>query len=234
MVGNIEIEPEYLKKFSMPGFEQTDVFNRYIAYKNSSFIPMGYTFDYYLRIESDGNEYNSEDDDGRWNVQRKDEEAIRAELKTKQKLLLKAIWLTDEQIIKYGSILDELPEERAGDLSYETYTEDCKDRAATACYEFAPNNKGFIAKTNLPKENLVFFSVPYTKGFTAYVDGRETEIEKVFNGLCAVYVPKGDHRIEFRYETPGFKIGCIISLISTLVLVIYTSTDLIIKHRQHA
>ncbi len=138
-----------------------------------------------------------------------------------EKLLLKAIWLTDEQIEKYGDILTELPEEKRDDLSTLAYYQDCTDRAKSACYEFETNNSGFTAKTNLEKDNLVFFSVPYSEGFTAFVDGEEQEIEKVFGGLMAVYVPEGDHSIEFKYETPGLKEGLIITIICSCVIAVY-------------
>lgn len=138
-----------------------------------------------------------------------------------EKLLLKAIWLTDEQIEKYGDILTELPKEKKEDLSTLAYYQDCADRAKTSCYEFKTTNRGFTAKTNLERDNLVFFSVPYSKGFTAYVDGNETEIEQVFGGLMAVYVPEGDHSIEFRYEMQGFREGGIITIVCLVVLTVY-------------
>ena len=137
--------------------------------------------------------------------------------------------MSDEQIQKY-SFLERLPKELEQDTSVETYYKDCADRAASACYVFEPNNHGFTAKIDMPKENLVFFSVPYTKSFTAYVDGQPTEIERVFNGLTAVYVPAGDHCIEYRYEIPGFRTGCIVSGICAGVLLLYTVIDLLHKH----
>ena len=138
-----------------------------------------------------------------------------------EKLLLKAIWLTDAQIKKYGDILTELPEELAEDTSYETYLKDCKARAASACYEFEPDGKGFSAKIDLEKDNLVFFSIPYDKGFTAYVDGQKTEIEKVFDGLSAVYVPAGDHSIRFDYRLLGLKEGMAVTTVCLVLFALY-------------
>ena len=47
-------------------------------------------------------------------------------------------------------------------------------------------NSGFHAEITLKKDNLVFFSVPYDDGFTAYVNGEETDIIRVDEGLMAV------------------------------------------------
>ena len=43
----------------------------------------------------------------------------------------------------------------------------------------------------------------FDEGFTATVDGEETEIEKVDGGLMAVFVPAGTHRIVFTYYPEG-------------------------------
>ena len=149
----------------------------------------------------------------------------------RQKLMLKAIWLSEEQVAKYSRFLEKLPQDLHDDTSVETYYQDCADRAASACYEFKPNNYGFTARIDLPKENLVFFSVPYSTSLTAYVDGKPVEIERVFRGLCAVYAPEGDHMIEFRYEIPGFKVGCMISILCTALLLLYTVVDLLWKQK---
>ena len=79
-------------------------------------------------------------------------------------------------------------------------------------YYFNQTNDGFECKILLNQANLVFFSVPYDEGFTAYVNGVETEIEKVNYGLCAVYVPAGDNEIVFDYHTPYLNTGILLTV----------------------
>lgn len=216
------------------GFNDLTVYNRYLVYENSAFIPMGFTYDHYIDIA------DFTDDDGggsgEWlNMDNKElmftseskEDEISPQIR--EKLLLKAIWLDKDQIARYSDILSPLPAELAEDTSDESYYEDCKKRASSSCYEFIPNGNGFNASINLEKDNLVFFSVPYSNGFTAYVDGEETGIEQVFGGLMAVYVPKGGHRIVFEYETPGLKTGICISIAGAAFIVIYAAADLALK-----
>lgn len=212
------------------GFDNMKVYNRYLVYENSAFIPMGYTFDYYLDINS-----IKEADDSAGSSLRKDSEKDDKEQEEYDKykrLLLKAIWLDGEQAERYSDILSPLPEELAEDISEEAYYDDCKNRAASACYEFIPNGSGFDASINLEKDNLVFFSIPCTDGFTAYVDGSETDIEEVFGGLTAVYVPKGNHKISFAYETPGMKAGSLISIAGAACIFIYSVADTILKKKK--
>ena len=77
----------------------------------------------------------------------------------------------------------------------------------------------------------MFYSVPYDNGFTAYVDGEETQIEKVFGGLCAVKVSEGEHTVRFEYEIPGLKAAEIISAASAVVLLGYIITVIIMKRK---
>ncbi|MBR4200510.1 MAG: YfhO family protein, partial [Oscillospiraceae bacterium] len=236
LTGGIHVEPEDINK-EIEGFEQEPEQHRYIPFRNKAFIPMGYTFDYYLEedfiTEEDTDADEAADDEDHLFLEAEDEEEVfYTDHVDRQKLLLKAIWLTKSQVKKYGGFLKELPKELHDDVSVETYYKDCAARAASACYEFSPDGTGFTARINLPKENLVFFSVPYNKNFTAYVDGKETEIERIFNGLCAVYAPEGDHEIVFRYEIPWFKLGCLVSAGCAAVLLIYTAADLLYKRRE--
>ncbi|MDE7294868.1 MAG: YfhO family protein [Oscillospiraceae bacterium] len=203
-------------------FDDMRVYNRYLVYENSAFIPMGYTFDYYLDI----NTIKRNNDSAFMDI---DDEIEPQEYEKFKRLLLKAIWLDDEQAKRYSDILSPLPEELAEDISEEAYYEDCKNRAASACYEFIPSGSGFDAFIDLEKDNLVFFSIPCIDGFTAYVDGKETDIEEVFGGLSAVYVPRGDHKISFVYDSPGLKTGCIISIVSAALIFIYSAADIILK-----
>ena len=61
----------------------------------------------------------------------------------------------------------------------------------------------------------------YDKGWTAYVNGKPADIEKVSYGFMAVKADAGENTIEFRYETPGLKIGIVISIIGLICLGAY-------------
>ncbi|MGN0664915.1 MAG: YfhO family protein [Huintestinicola sp.] len=233
LTGDVEPEPEHIKLGSV-GFDDYTVQNRYIIYENANFIPMGFTYDYYLPTDDftpydlyEGQD-NKAKDETTWQYAaldgEKQEEHTNADIdvKTNEKLLLKAIWLTEEQIEKYGDILTELPEELKADTSDEAYIADCKARAATSCYEFNTEKTGFTAKTKLEKDNLVFFSIPYDTSFTAYVDGEETEFEKVFGGLTAIKVPEGDHTIRFVYTIKGLKLGLMLTAAGIVMLAVYS------------
>lgn len=74
---------------------------------------------------------------------------------------------------------------------------------------------------SLSKDSLVLLSIPYTKGWTAYVDGVETDLVQADVMYMAVPVSAGDHTIELRYHTSGLLAGCIVSIVSLLVLILF-------------
>lgn len=68
-------------------------------------------------------------------------------------------------------------------------------------------------KVDCQEAQILFMSIPYSKGWRAYIDGELCEIYRADYGFMAVAVPKGQHQIDFRYVTPGIQGGLIISVL---------------------
>ena len=80
---------------------------------------------------------------------------------------------------------------------------------------------GFSADSNLDSENLVFFTIPYTDLWEAYIDGEQVDIIKGDNAFIVLYIPKGEHHIEILYDTKYYEYGAIASGISLVIFVAY-------------
>lgn len=70
------------------------------------------------------------------------------------------------------------------------------------------------------KDELLFMSIPYSVGWSAYVDGEEVDIMKANIGFMAIPLEEGTHTVELFYETPGLKVGAICSLVSLLIIIV--------------
>ena len=183
------------------GWEYAFAKDGYAVYRNTNYVPMGFAYDYYL-------------------TQTEYEETAKA---TRANLLIRALVLTDEDAAVYGKYLTHLPEGRREELYYESYVQDCRERRATAASVFQMNNSGFHAEITLEKENLVFFSVPYDDGFTAYVNGQEADIVEVDEGLMAVLCPAGENSIDFVYQPDGIRLSRALTLGGIVVWLAYTA-----------
>lgn len=194
----------------MPDYEYVKTSGGYYIYENKNYVPYGFSYNYYMSYDF-CDSYSKAD---------------------RASLMLKAVLLTDEQIKKYGYLLDnledlELPPYNYGEngttlsLTDEAMAYDCEQLRNTSADSFEIDNYGFTAKVTREKDNLVFFSVPYDEGWTAYVNGKETQIEKVNAGFMAVKVGAGESEIRFTYRTPGLVNGLLITGGACVLLLLY-------------
>lgn len=180
------------------GFELIGAQNGFDLYKNTYYVPMGWTYDKYC----DESHYFETT------------ESYRA------RLMLQAIVLSDEQINKYASTMVQL-DDMSSILTKSNMDEDIAALRKGCADSFTETKTGFKSSITLDKANLVFYSIPYDEGWKAYINDKEVEVENVNRGFVAVYAPEGESQIEFVYHTPGLSLGIIITVVSAFVFVIY-------------
>lgn len=66
--------------------------------------------------------------------------------------------------------------------------------------------------------DLLFTTIPYEEGWTAYVDGKKAELSEVLGGLLAVEIPAGNHKIELKFFPAGLKTGLVLTLSGLILL----------------
>ncbi len=71
---------------------------------------------------------------------------------------------------------------------------------------------------DLSKDKILCVSVPYSKGWTATVDGEEAEILKGNYMFMCLPLTAGHHDVAFHYCTPGIKLGAVVSVASLCVV----------------
>ena len=66
---------------------------------------------------------------------------------------------------------------------------------------------------NAEEQTDLVLSIPYDKGWSATIDGKEVALSPAFGGgMSQIQVPEGSHRIEMRFQSPGFTVGCAASI----------------------
>ena len=181
------------------GFSYYDTQNGYDIYLNDYYLPMGFTYEGFVnRYVIDGT----------------------AE-KYRDRLMLHGLYLSDEDIAKYGDLLTCYTRTDIPNLTESVYFEDCQKRAANACDSFSYDSRSFIATITLDADNLVFFSVPYEEGWSVTVNGQPREVIRANVGFMAVKADKGDNRIAFTYQTPGLKLGAVCSAGAGIVWILW-------------
>ena len=203
----------------MAGYKYVKTSGGYYVYENENYVPYGFSYNYYMS-ESFCEDYTEE---------------------SRSRLMLKAMLLNDAQIAKYSSYMKNLEDLGSEDffesdttmsLSDSAMAIDSKNLAETSCYSFETDNLGFTAKVVRDEKALVFFSVPYDKGWSATVNGKAVDIEKVNVGFMAVPVDAGNSTIRFNYETPLLDLGIKVTIGAVAVFLIYfIAATIFVKRR---
>ena len=70
---------------------------------------------------------------------------------------------------------------------------------------------------NAENSGYLFLPIPYEKGWTAQVDGIETEILQTDVGFVSIPVGAGEHSFTFTYQVPYMQEGAFVSILSLLL-----------------
>ena len=83
-------------------------------------------------------------------------------------------------------------------------------------------------KIHLEEDKFLVTAIPYQNGWTAYVDGEKTDIQKANYMFSGLYLDAGEHTIEFKYQLPGIRLSFIVSGVGIIIFII----ALIVRHRR--
>ncbi len=89
--------------------------------------------------------------------------------------------------------------------------------------------KGTIA---LKEPRLLFFSIPFDRGWNAIVDGKETKPMLCNLGFNGIMLDSGQHTIEMYYKPPYFTTTILLSLSGIVLYFVCVLIDLAIKRKK--
>jgi uncharacterized membrane protein YfhO len=88
-------------------------------------------------------------------------------------------------------------------------------------YKESPDNTKILINIRKNSGNgILVLADKFYPGWNAFIDGQKTEILPANINQRAIYLPSGNHDVEFIYEPISFRIGLIISLISCIVILL--------------
>ena len=92
---------------------------------------------------------------------------------------------------------------------------DQKRASAMRLRDFSQNH--FSGEISLIQKQLVFFSIPFDKGWRAYDNGHRAPIIQTNIGFMGIVLDKGFHAIELRYLPPYIKPAFVLSALSLII-----------------
>ncbi len=179
------IEEKHGNKHNTVGFVYKNTQNKFKIYENEYYIEMGFTYDEFMR-ESEFEKYNKS---------------------LRHALLCTYLVVPDDMVDYYSQFMTEVRYKDGKKATEATYKESVLQRRENTCDNFEYDSKGFKASITLDKANVVFFSVPMDKGWSATVNGKAVDVNTATYGFMAVECQPGENIIEFSYSTPGQTLG---------------------------
>lgn len=82
------------------------------------------------------------------------------------------------------------------------------------------NGNNIYLQKKSKKSEILCINIPYSDGWTAYVNGKKVNTKRINIMKLGVILKKGNNSIILKYQTPGIKIGLIISIFTILILII--------------
>ena len=181
----------------LTGYEKTGEENGYGIYENKNYLHMGTVFTSCMKRS----EYEK--------------------LSEKQKDLVLVYTLVAEDDVTEKIIEEtgatELLAAQVPKISAKEFAAQCEQQNKSAANRFTYDDTYLTFDYTDTDGGIAFFSVPYSSGFSACVDGKNAEIYKAYGGLMAVCIPQGTHTVTLTYREPGLLPG-VIGSISGIVL----------------
>ena len=139
---------------------------------------------------------------------------------TKVKLLMDSILIRDEDEEEIRAVLNKTTANDALNVGMTEQYLLVESMMENEAESFEIGKDSFRASTDLKDAAAVFFSVPYSKGWSAKVNGADAKIYYTA-GFMTILVPEGHSDIEFTYRTQGLDAGIRISCAGFAALAAY-------------
>ena len=120
----------------------------------------------------------------------------------------KVVILTEEPLDKHKILYSPEP--------MKSKTKNPASREYVEILSYKPEKVIIEAYVNTPK--WLVLSDSYYPGWKVFIDGKEDKIYEANYLMRAVYLDRGKHLVEFKYEPFSFKLGSVISLVTLLGL----------------
>lgn len=81
-------------------------------------------------------------------------------------------------------------------------------------------NNSVKGTIDVDQTKFVCVNIPKSNGWKAFVNGKETKLYSANGMYMGMLVPPGENEITLVYQTPGLKVGLVLTILSTIVLII--------------
>ena len=104
-------------------------------------------------------------------------------------------------------------------LPMEPFAKQADALRANAMKDLQQGTNRFFGTMEMQQDGVLCLAVPYSKGWSARVDGQTVPVEQINLRYMGIPLQAGSHQVEFRYFTPGLKAGSFLCVGTALGMV---------------
>ena len=104
-------------------------------------------------------------------------------------------------------------------LPMEPFAKQADALRANAMKDLQQGTNRFFGTMEMQQDGVLCLAVPYSKGWSARVDGQTVPVEQINLRYVGIPLQAGSHQVEFRYFTPGLKAGSFLCIGTALGMV---------------
>ncbi len=168
--------------------------------RNKYFLPLGFTYDKYI-IDSDFQKLS---------------------IPQKDIILLRSFVIADAENREFQGLtrLDLHDIMNNPDFDFHQYGKLVHARSKDVLKIVEYNQNVIKGTISLDKMKLLFFSIPYDRGWSAKVDGKKVQPRLVNIGFIGLLLDKGEHIVELEFHPPYLLAGAVVSSASILLYIL--------------
>ena len=185
-------------------------FGNVSVFRNRHFLPLGFTYDSYIPLSS----------------------FLKASSNVKEQIIQEA-FIAEEPInlgiksFKMNDLKDTLQSYTFNRFFYDIVS---RKHDTLSITQFSENRiQGTISPTT---KKLLFFSIPYDKGWHALIDGKPVQPILCNIGFMGLILEPGKHNVELFYHPPWFNESLLVTIITLLIYLTAIAADHFYFHRK--
>ena len=87
-------------------------------------------------------------------------------------------------------------------------------------------------KYTTDENSTVMLTIPYTQGWTVYVDGQKAEYKELAGTFIGIDLTAGTHNIEMKYKTPYINIGIAATFVGVAGVVLWSAAEFVFGRKK--
>ncbi len=103
----------------------------------------------------------------------------------------------------------------------EDYKKTVSTRKASTLQGLSLGTNSVKGEITVSEPQMLFLSIPYSKGWSAAVNGKEVPVCQANTAYMALPLPAGENHVELNYETPYLRAGAGMTLVGFIMFIVY-------------